>query len=58
MAGLKFRGSTITCPIRGTYCGASFFQKSAAGSSGMASVTDPTVTRVAYVGRSGPRDMM
>ena len=37
--GLKFRGSTITCPMSGMLFGAIFFQSSAFGSSGSRPVT-------------------
>ncbi len=47
IAGLKFRGSTMTCPISGMLFGATFVQYSAFGSSGMSPVTPFTVTSVA-----------
>ena len=47
ITGLKLRGSMMTWPMSGTFWAAIFFQKSALGSSGIASDTEPTVTSVA-----------
>ena len=54
--GLKFRGSTITCPISAMWLGAIFFHSSAFGSSGIASDTAVTVTSVAYFTVPGPSE--
>ena len=48
MAGLKFRGSMMTCPISGMFWADSFRQNSALGSSGIVSFTAPPVISVAY----------